>query len=224
MRNKGLSIVFCLILCVQLTAQLNLVAGYMGGFPDAENYNEIITRYNLGQDSLLQAFPALEVLNGITLGASYRMGPVSLQGLWTERFRTDESESLNVANNTVSTSTLNTTFRSFSLGVELQAVKMLLGGSLNYDIFKQRSKIRTAQEETIVLENGWSSRFYIGTFFRLNRAFAISIQPFVWVPWSEFDVSGLDNKLNGVENTTTKENFKHFGVSFFMYNGSQPER
>jgi hypothetical protein len=215
-------IIFLVSVFGQLSAQLNFVAGYMGGFPKSESYNNILSNYNLGQDSLLQGFEPLEVLNGITFGANYRFGFVSLQGLWVERFRTAEAEIVNLSNNTTQTSTLNTTFRTFSLGLEAKATQLVVGGSLNFDVFKQKLEEKNTQQVTVVAENGWSSRLYVGTFFRLSRTFSVSIQPFIWIPLSKFDISGLEKSLNDVENSSAKENFKHFGVSFFMYNGRQP--
>ncbi|MEM9886231.1 MAG: hypothetical protein AAF849_10085 [Bacteroidota bacterium] len=203
-------------------AQLNLVSGYTGGYYQTEQYNDIIDRYNASLDSVRQSFNGINVLNGASVGLNYRINSISLELLWTERFKINRQQTINITTgNESGTSSLLDRYRSISLGLNVHVNKLVIGSSVNYDQFVQRLREPQADRQTITDENNWSVNLHIGFFGKANRTSAFSIRPYVHLPLSNINIASLDRRLNESNATNIEEDFTHFGLSILFYNGPQ---
>lgn len=203
-------------------AQLNIVSGYTGGYYQLDTYNDIVSRRANTLENVSRELGEIDVMNGVTVGFNYRLPIVEVEALWTERFRLGREQTLDATTgNRNPINRLTDRFRSISLGLNFHAENFLIGAALSRDVFKQSWQIGNNDRLTIMEDNFWGSRFHIGYRAKLNRTFAISFQPFYYLPLSDIDFSAFDAELNGVNNRSNTDNLGHFGLSIILYNGPQ---
>ncbi len=218
--SKLLFVVVLLFGTLSLEGQINIVAGYNGGYTQADNYNNILARHNLSQDSLEQSYEDLHFLNGITVGLNYRIDDISIEALWIERSRQLRTRGIDVETGRLFTNDISNRLRTISFGLNAHLKNFIVGGTINADLLRINYDTRTTEETTLTKQNDYSSRFYAGFFVKANQALSISLRPYVQIPWNSFDLSDLDQALNGTQDKV-EEDFMHFGISLYIYNGSQ---
>lgn len=218
-----ISIIFLFLgLQFPISAQLSIVSGYTGGYYQLDTYNDIINRRVTTEENIARELNEVNILNGVMVGFNYRFPIVSVEALWTERFRLGREQTFDPATgNRNATNRLTDRFRSVSLGLNFHTDNFLVGAALNRDAFKQNWQLGNNDRRTITQENFWASRFQIGYRVKLNRTFAFSIQPYYYLPFSDLNLSAFDAELNGVNNRSGRDNLSHFGLSIFLYNGPQ---
>ncbi len=224
MQVLRLGIFFILLICSFLSAkaQFNLSVNYSLAYADAPSFNAIIDNYNNAQTSKKFGLDNLRVLNGIGLGARYRSGFAGLEFTWTERFKRSRAEGTDLEGQ-FTYRTLGYRYRTFGIGyTTFVNDTWSFGGSINQDRFKINTETNRDLTNGIVEDTAYSSRFFIGLSAEVGDFMSLSLQPFVWIPWGDFELTNLNNLLNPntpLENT--KDDFMHFGVSLIFYNGTQ---
>ncbi len=201
-------------------AQFNVSVNYNLGYAPAENYNLIIDNYNETQTTEKVGLDNLHVLNGIGMGARYRVGFAGLEFTWTERFKRSSATGTDLEG-AYTYRRLGYRYRTFGIGyTTFIDDTWSFGGSFNQDRFKITTETDSDLINGLVEESAYSSRFFIGISGKVGDFLSISLQPFVWVPWGDFDFKNLNDVINpNIPLEDTKENFSHIGISLIFYNG-----
>lgn len=221
-----LLIAFAVTSCTLAQAQFNISVNYSLGVPSTPNYNNIIDTYNNRQDSLKIGFDRFGLLNGVGLGLRYRYRFAALEVSWLERFNRTEATGIKLEG-TLSERRLGLRYSTYALTYTTFITdNWSFGGSINQDRFRMSTEptAESIDGKWFVDEKMYSSRFFIGlnTGAGVPHGASLSIQPFVVIPWGEFDFSRLNNELNpGIPMENTKEDLFHFGISIIIYNGEQ---
>lgn len=203
-------------------AQLNLISGYTGAYYQVDEYNSVIENRKMSLDTFRRSFSEMNFLNGASIGFNYRMDGVSIEALWTERIKIDQEQTIDLitgdANGKVG---LTNRHRSISLGINVHIAELILGTSVNADLFRQNINFPQSDPSRILNEQFWSSRIHLGWFKELNYTSAISLQPYIYIPWSDINLAAMDRQLNESRTSNLPQNMMHFGISLFLYNGPQ---
>lgn len=201
-------------------AQFNVSVNYSLGYAPAENYNVIIDNYNETQTTEKIGLDNLHVLNGIGMGARYRVGFAGLEFTWTERFKRSTATGTDLEG-AYTYRRLGYRYRTFGIGyTTFLNDTWSFGGSFNQDRFKITTETNSALINGLVEESAYSSRFFIGMTMKAGDFLSISLQPFVWIPWGDFDFKNLNDVINpNIPLENTKESFSQIGVSLIFYNG-----
>lgn len=205
---------------LDLAGQINVITGYDGGYTEANSYNDILNRYNLSQDSIQESYGDFNFLNGITLGLSYRIEDISIEALWIERNSQVTVNGINPETGRSFTNDIENRMRTISVGLNAHLRNFIIGGTINADLLRINYDTNTMERINVSRQSEYSSRLYAGFFVRANQALSISLRPYVQIPWGSFNLNDLDETINGTR-TNTQEDFMHFGISLFLYNGAQ---
>jgi len=220
-------VIFCFAISAQTAAaQFNVMIGYSGNFAQPEELDRIIQQYNETTVGLENRLPELNYLNGLVLGARYKVSVVSLEAALDLRFQEANAngvDSLRMVPNF--RRGLSYRYLSYSFGAEsLVTPNFGFGGSIALDNFRMKAQTQAQDSEFQVIdEAGLSSQFYATVFLPGTRELSIGIRPFVHVTWTAFDLGALDTELNGANALGGDLNDRPllFGIKFLFYNGKQ---
>jgi hypothetical protein len=204
-----------------LVAQLNIIGGYEGGYTPANNYNDILNQYKLGQDSLQKSFGSYNLMNGMAVGLSYRTSNnISFEAIWSEKPRNLTARGVNPATGRSFTNTLKTRLRTITFSAQTHFDNFVIGAGVSNDVMRLRYGTNTTEEEILFTESRWAGRFYAGFFVKASPFLSISLRPYVQVPIGSLDFTNLEKTLNKSERKV-EENLSYFGITLLLYNGSQ---
>lgn len=207
--------------CAQ--GQINLRVGYSLGFLEPETTNNLLENYNALSPWLDRPFEHIRLINGLTFGARYRLGPVGLEGFWSNKFLQRTSSGTNPGSNQFTSQQLNLSINSYSAGIQLYFTESLsIGGSADASRYQIRRTSNTnSARTTLVQEPFFSSHLYLSAELRANPQMIISFRPYAMIPWSQPDITPLEQGLQGSSTGPQPENLFHFGIMLVFYNGPQ---
>ncbi len=224
--GKALTIICFAISARTAAAQFNVMIGYSGNFAQTEELDRIIQQYNETTVGLENRLPELNYLNGLVLGARYKISVVSLEAALDLRFQEADAsgvDSLRMSPNF--SRDLAYRYLSYSFGAEsLVTPNFGFGGSIILDNFRMKTRTQAQDSEFQVIDAaGLSSQFYATIHLPGTRELSIGIRPFVHVTWTGFSLDALDAELNGANalGGALNERPLLFGLKFLFYNGKQ---
>ena len=212
--------IFLLTISTSLNAQLNLKVGYEMIFFKPEGTKAIIDAFNSQSPWLDEKFDAIKYLHGFHTGLRYQAKPLAWEASYSKRFRVSKATGDDPDFGLGTTRKISYNVELISFAQEIQIGNFGLGASLDYNWVNVSTEI--VDEDNTLLEikdNSFSSQFHI--VFHVPKAgfTSLSIQPYVQIYWSEFDVSALGRELNVDVGNNTNDNLSQFGVKFILYNG-----
>ncbi|MEM1328146.1 MAG: hypothetical protein AAGI23_19475 [Bacteroidota bacterium] len=203
-------------------AQVNFVTGYVGGYYELDAYNDIIARRDAAIQEPIWTLKNLNFMSGVNVGINYRTPVMSVEALWTERFRINREQTRDpMTGNRQPRTTLTERFSGPSLGLNFHIENLLIGGTINYHTFRQVARV-VNQERTLLISDGlFGAQVQMGYYKRINRANAIAVYPYAYFPFSTINLSPFDEYLNNSNPSDLDIDLMHFGIRLLIYNGAQ---
>jgi hypothetical protein len=203
-------------------AQISFITGYTGGYHELDGYETIVDQRAATLENPASTFNELRFLHGVNIGVNYRIPVLSIEAMWTERFRISREESLDpVTGDDLPRISLTERFSGPSVGLNFHIENFLIGGAVNYHIFRQSARVGRGERELLINDGILGAQVQIGYFKKLNRTNALSIHPYVYFPFSNTTLAPLDNYLNDNNSSDLDIDVMHFGLRVFLYNGPQ---
>lgn len=223
--RKLLSLITGLLFTLTSYAQFNFTAGYTyGRMPSGVN-NEIIQQVNQNNNELInyEKMKAIKGLHGFHFGAQMRFDFVALFASWNNKvqvsdFKGDDSTNVSIYQE------LFYSMRSTSLGLEIFPIENIsFGGSIDLNRLRIRSEDNVASGRYVIMKDrGFSSHFFVSLNIEGSDILSISLQPYVHIPWTKFNLTELESELEtGVGLTDFEDGFMNFGIRLIFRNGQQ---
>lgn len=207
-------------------AQFNARVGYQYSYfkTGTKVHNTIIDQFNANNNSTLdnyQEMSNLKGFHGILLGGRYRFQPVALNVELTSMFQRISSEGIEPTSGKTFFKEHYYGIVSYSSGLEFFVGKFSFGGTLDINRLRIRAENDVRPDRHIILrENSFSSHFFVGINLDGNDHLSLSIQPFVQIPWTQFDLTGLESQLDtGANVEDFKDGFLNYGIRVIFNNG-----
>ena len=223
--RKLLSLIIGFLFTLTSYAQFNFTAGYTyGRMPSGVN-NEIIQQVNQNNNELInyEKMKAIKGLHGFHFGAQMRFDFVALFASWNNKvqvsdFKGDDSTNVSIYQE------LFYSMRSTSLGLEIFPIENIsFGGSIDLNRLRIRSEDNVASGRYVIMKDrGFSSHFFVSLNIEGSDILSISLQPYVHIPWTKFNLTELESELEtGVGLTDFEDGFMNFGIRLIFRNGQQ---
>lgn len=224
MRSFLLFLFGCL-LSFNLSAQFNAKVGYQYGYYGLGTtvHNDIIDQLNTNNTTLenYQEMDRLKGFHGMLLGARYRFDPVAINVELSSMFQRIEYQGIEPVSGKTLFKEHFYGIASYSAGLEFFINNISFGGTLDINRLRIRAENDTRSDRHVILkENNFSSHFFIGLNYDSDGALSISLQPYVQIPWTNFDLTGLESQLDTGANVDNYEDgFLNFGLRVIFSNG-----
>jgi len=208
-----------------LYSQINIKTGYSISYLNPEVNNTILADFNeTNEDWLDNTFNDRHWFNGLHLGIRYKVDDiVGIELGWVTQFGKTLAEGVEPVSEEGYYRKLNYSLNQFSFGLEPMATEFLgFGASIDYNLFAINSRDEPRSSKVKIVRDGnWSSHFFITYYTRSNNGIALGIRPFVRVPWTEVDYTGLPEDLEvSAPDGGNKDKNLHFGLSILFFNGN----
>ena len=215
---------FVILFSSPLSAQFNIKVGYNFSYSDPETHNSIIEQLNTERSAYFDNYEemgAFHIMHGFVFGARYRFGSTAINADYNTKLQVKEFEGYNTI--TESTEYRKHFYRidSYSTGLEFFIKQFSFGGTIDWNRLRVRTE-NTARPSRYAFfsDNNMSSHFFVGINLYGNEHLSLAIQPFVQIPWTQFDLTSFENQI--VETPTTgdkKEDFLNYGIKIIFQNG-----
>ena len=221
-----LLIFFGCLFSFNLLAQFNAKVGYQYSYygSGTDVHNAIIDQLNTNNSNTLENYQEMDRIkgfHGLLLGARYRLDAVAVNLELSTMFQRLKNEGLEPVSG-------ETLFRehyygivSYSGGLEFFIKKISFGGTLDLNRLRIRAENDMRPDRHVILkENSFSSHFFIGINLNGNDVLSLAIQPYVQIPWTKFDLTGLESQLDtGADVDSYEDGFLNFGLRIIFQNG-----
>ena len=218
---RFLSLLCSFLFSASLIAQINIQVGYGLSFMDLAENTQILQKYNASNAWLSSGFGAIKVLNGLQIGLRYtgRIGSCGFN--WTYGQANTKAEGLNPSDNLEYNRTIYYKLESYNFLLETGSQWIQFGTSINLNYLSIKDKFTPNTNKTqITRQTAWGSQFYINVGLSNGSVCRIALQPYYFLPWEQFELSPLEQALNGSSGIQSG-NFKHFGIRLLLLNGPQ---
>ncbi len=216
-------LIFGFFLSHSTIAQLNIKTGYIYSRSNPEVYNALIDQLN-ANNSVLDDYEEMKQLNsfhGILFGLRYRAAPAALNLDVSFKFQRTDYEGENPTTGNSEFRTDYFSLRSISPGVEFFINRVSFGGTIDLNTLRIRSEsyIRSARH-IIYRDTKLSSHFFIGYNLHGSEAISLSLQPYVQIPWSKFNLTKIDTEYEtGANLDDYEEGLLNYGLRIILTNG-----
>ena len=212
--------IFSFLFSLPLYAQLNLKVGYSLSFTGAQELGDVLDQFNDDNPWLDKRFKSPNVLNGLIIGLRYRLSSTAVDVSVYNRFKTLRAEGTNPTTNASFFRNLSLKSRGISLGFEQFIGMFSLGISLERDrlILESRS-VSDGDFSELINVADWSNHLFVAINTPRSSGLALSIRPFVQIPWSSFKVDPLETNL-GFTPSGKESKFVNFGIQILFLNGN----
>jgi len=233
MGRNGMILFFNLFLLTGLYAQINSEVGYSVSYMSLNQTNNIIKLYNDGDnlkanESVLKPIKQIHILHGFNIGVTYRINTLKIGAFWNNLAasrvgtRGIVKEDIGVEKNFYFNN------NTFSLGAEFVVNHIGFGATIDYNKSTIKTKLKNTSAKVLLSPEtqytNYSNKVYLIFYARATEKFGVELKPFVSFPWKKNDVSELANLLDVGSGLTFKgEKFMHFGLTFCILNGFQPD-
>ena len=113
---------------------------------------------------------------------------------------------------------------STSAGIEYFPINNFsFGGTIDLNRLRIRSANNVNQDRyTVMRDSGLSSHFFVSLNIEGSDILSISLQPYIQIPWTKFDLAPLESDLNsGINATNFEDDFMNIGIRLIFKNGQQ---
>jgi hypothetical protein len=219
-----LFILLGIFLSTSLSAQFNIKVGYQYGLTKPTTHNKIIDQINANNSSFdnYNEMESIKSFHGVNFGTRYRVGYVGLNLDWTPKFQVIEFDGINPTTDVSEFRKLYYRFDSYSLGVEFFIKKFSFGASYDWNKMRVRSENTVRTDRHVIFNTkSTSSNFFVSLNVYGNENLTIALQPYVQIPWTNFDFTNLENDLNtGVNLDNYEDGFMTYGLRLIFQNGN----
>ena len=223
--RKLLSLIIGLLFTLTSYAQFNFTAGYTYGRTPSGVNNEIIQQVNENNSELInyEKMKLVKGLHGFHFGAQMRFDFVSLFASWNKKvqvsdFKGDDSTNMSINQE------LFYSINSTSVGLEIFPIENIsFGGSIDLNRLRIRAEDNVASDRYVIMKDrGFSSHFFVSLNIEGSDILSISLQPYIHIPWTKFNLRELENELEtGVGLTDFEDGFMNYGIRLIFRNGQQ---
>ena len=208
-------------------SQFNLSAGYVYGQTDPEVTNEIITSLNqsiswLPEDEYMKT---VNGLHGYHIGMRYRYEVIGITAGMTSKYALTEYRAENLS--------MTEFYREWyyrmntlSAGLEFFAGRVSFGGTFDYNYLRVRSEDNygtRSDRYTFLQSEALSSHFFLGFNLDGNDLLSIAVQPYVQIPWTNFDLTPFNDQIKDLEFPGERleegDGFLNYGIRLIFQNG-----
>ena len=223
--RKLLSLIIGLLFTLTSYAQFNFTAGYTYGRTPTGVNNNIIQQVNENNSELInyEKMKAIKGLHGFHFGAQMRFDFVALFASWNKKVQVSDfkgDDSTNVSINRELFYSVNST----SVGLEIFPIENVsFGGSIDLNSLRIRSEDNVASDRYVIMrDKGFSSHFFVSLNIEGSDILSISLQPYIHIPWTTFNLTELESELDtGVGLTDFEDGFMNYGIRLIFRNGQQ---
>ncbi|WP_235290782.1 hypothetical protein [Portibacter lacus] len=213
-----------MIFCINLSpayGQLNLKIGYNLDYSAYSGNNEILSSYNTANPTLADPFKDLHFFNGLQLGLRLRGEYVGMDFTWERSSAKKFANGIDV-NEVLVSKELDYTANKFALGLESYNKYFGIGANVYWEKLNIASPIENFESSVRVFNNDrLGNRVYLILVAPGSDRLSISLQPYISIPWSHYNLGSLAQNLGvSTKNGAIQENL-HFGFSIVFYNGPQ---
>jgi len=223
----NLFILFGIFLSTSLSAQFNIKIGYQYALSNPTTHNKIIDQINSNNSSFdnYNKMKSLKSFHGVNFGTRYRAGFVGLNLDWTPKFQVIDFEGINPATDASEFRKLYYRLDNYSLGLEFFIKKISLGVSFDWNKMRVRTENTERTDRHAIFDaKSTSSQFYVSLNVYGNENLTIALQPYIQIPWTNFDLTNLENGLStGVNLDDYEEGFMTYGIKLVFQNGVYEE-
>lgn len=223
-------IILCCILFFEAKAQFNAQAGFCIGYTQYDVLSKITNTYDgLVMDSIQSKdFGTTNVDKGLWMGARFQSQYVGILGGFHFYINDMFNKQINpqqVAKKVVASAKNRRVV--YSVAGEIYVDRLTLGAAYEYNILNLKWKSPQDSKSSLVgTGNFWSNRFYIGFEIPYDDYHAVVIQPYIQLPYREYDFRPLAEKMLPPDYIDPspdyyKEKSPTYGISFFFCNGEQ---
>lgn len=189
-------------------------------FSDLSGTQEVINAYNANNSWLSDQFGAFKYLHGFHTGLRFQKKPLAWELNYSKRFNNKRAIGNDPDFGVEATRKINYDVELVSFVQEFQFGDFGVGASIDYNWLDIRTEVIDLENaRTVVKDEAWSSQFYLVFHTPKSGFVSLSIQPYVQVSWTNFDVTELGNALNVNVGKNNEDNFSHFGIKLIFYNG-----
>ncbi|MEM6966248.1 MAG: hypothetical protein AAF573_15905, partial [Bacteroidota bacterium] len=176
------------------------------------NHNQTLTEY--------QAMSEVRGWHGTQIGFRYRLNPVAITASWQPLFQTSDFRG-KAANGSTVTRENFYRMQTYSAGLELFIKNFSFGGSFGRTGIRIRTETSERSDRYIMYEDvGWSSQFFLSFNSYDGDALSVSFQPYVHVPWTDFNFKDVEEELGTDAGITNFEDrFWTYGFRIVFQNG-----
>lgn len=201
--------------------QLNIKVGYNLNYSSLESHNHIFSEFNTARPWLTSEFKDIHFSSGLQVGLRYRIDNIALDLTWDRATNERIADGITPAGSDFSKELMYINNR-IGLGLESYNKYFGIGANVNYDILQINSTQPNSESSKSIMQNErFASKVYLIFTSIGSDIIAISLQPYVAIPWSHFNLSTLARHLEVLSNEGNIQNNLHFGFSLVFYNGPQ---
>lgn len=219
----SLSLLFGLFFTTTLLAQFNIKVGYQYSLSNPTINNDIIDQINLNNSDFgnYNQMKSLKSFHGVNIGTRYRVDYVGINLDWTPKFQVIEFDGTNPASGATEFRKLYYRYDSYSIGLEFFIEQFSFGASYDWNNIRVRSEdTERTDRHTIFNTGSTSSQFFVSLNIYGNENLTIALQPYIQIPWTNFDLTNLENDLEtGVNLDDYEEGFMTYGIKLVFQNG-----
>lgn len=223
--QKILILVFGILFTLPSLAQFNFTSGYTYGRTPSGVNNQILQTLNENNNSLInyEKMKDIKGLHGFHFGGQVRFDFVALFVNWNNKVQVSDFK----GDDTTNTSIYRELFyrvTSTSMGLEIFPIENIsFGASIDLNRFRIRSENNVDSDRyTVMKDKGLSSHFFVSANVYGSDLLSISIQPYVHIPWTKFNLIDLESELDtGVGLTDFEDGFMNYGIRLIFRNGQQ---
>ncbi|WP_235297288.1 hypothetical protein [Portibacter marinus] len=205
----------------KVSGQLNVRIGYNLDYASYNVHNQIIEQFNSERPWLNEKFKPLRFSNALQFGARIRRSFVGWD-LNFERSKIERSASGNMPGSGNFSKSIDYVTYRLGTGIEFYGNVFGLGANIYFERFNISTSVDNAEitENTFRNDRLGSKIYFIATSTGTERL-SISLQPYVAIPFTAYDLNPLATSLNLTNYGSARQRNLHFGVSLVFYNGPQ---
>ncbi|MFK7808266.1 MAG: hypothetical protein AB8F74_10740 [Saprospiraceae bacterium] len=214
-------ILFSVFLIMGFTtqAQLHFKVGYSAAYFEPEVNNNLLQAFNERNPWLDDKFNDLNWSHSLDAGIRYRIGFVGLEASWKASFADVEAEGRTPSTNAEFLKRFLYRFNSYTFGVENYIGNFGFGANLGYNRMTVREK-NSSDRFNLLKTDQWIGTVFLGIYTNHDGYVSFGIRPFVQLPLSQFDISGLATSLDEPNSGELLEKeYMTFGISLVIFNG-----
>lgn len=202
-------------------AQLNVTTGYELSYHLADDFNDIIEKFNTQNNFLENDLNDLRIMHGLQLGLQYNIEDfLAFTLTWKYRFKNSQSSGIDPGTEEDVSRNLLIRQNVVSLGFENKFGFAGYGATFDYNRTGFKQEINNGSKNEISAGHNFTSTFYLSFTSPRSNQLRLSVRPYIQVPWTKLDLSKLDMELNESSGTEKiEEGFMNFGLMLVFLNG-----
>lgn len=204
-----------------LNAQFNFKIAYNLDYSTFASHNALMEQYHEANPWLTTKFGKVTFLNGLHLGARVRNEFLGIDLTWERSTAQRNASGINFSDVTIDQE-LDYRLNKFSLAFETYSKFVGVGANVTWERFTLSNTVaRLDSKNTILTDDRLGNRLYLIFQTKGTERLGLSLQPYLYLPWSHYNISPLASFLDVKSDEFNIQKNLHFGLSLVFYNGRQ---